>query len=112
HTRIGSVTWRRSDAQAPCTLREQETEESAPAPPVRPDPMPPTHRHPHEVDPSRHFCPHLTCDSGGWLGPSARRRTLSMHPQEALLIALREARRPAEGRKALRQRTAVEHALT
>jgi len=42
---------------------------------------------------------------------SARGRTLSIHPQEALLIALREARRTTEGRKALRQRTAVEHTL-
>jgi Transposase DDE domain/Transposase domain (DUF772) len=42
---------------------------------------------------------------------SARGRTLSIHPQEALLIALREARRTAEGRQALRQRTAVEHTL-
>jgi hypothetical protein len=51
-----------------CALCEQETVESAPAPPVRPDPMPPTKRRPREVDTSRHFCPHLTCDYGGWLG--------------------------------------------
>ena len=34
-----------------------------------------------------------------------------MHPQEALLIELRATRRTAEGRKALRQRTDVEHTL-
>jgi hypothetical protein len=32
-----------------------------------------------------------------------------MHPQEVLLLELRAARRMAEGRKALRQRTEVEH---
>jgi IS1 family transposase len=51
-----------------CALCEHETVESAPAPPVRPAPMPPTKRRPREVDTSRHFCPHLTCDYGGWLG--------------------------------------------
>ena len=34
-----------------------------------------------------------------------------MHPHEALLIELRAARRTAEGRRALRQRTEVEHTL-
>jgi hypothetical protein len=43
--------------------------------------------------------------------PSVRGRTLSVHFQEALLIELRAARRTAEGRKALRQRTEVEHTL-
>jgi hypothetical protein len=42
---------------------------------------------------------------------SACGRTLSIHPQETLLIALREARQTAEGRQALRQRTGVEHTL-
>lgn len=42
---------------------------------------------------------------------SIRGRTLSIHPQEALLIELRAARRTVEGRQALRQRTAVEHTL-
>src|SRR5215831_7396948 len=51
-----------------CALCEQEPVENAPAPPVRPAPMPPTNRRPREVDTSRHFCPHLTCDYGGWLG--------------------------------------------
>src|SRR5438132_7556675 len=52
----------------PCALCEQETVENAPPPPVRPDPMPPTNRRPREVDTSMHFCPHLHCDYGGWLG--------------------------------------------
>jgi IS1 family transposase len=30
--------------------------------------MPPTHRRPREVDTSRHFCPHATCDYRGWVG--------------------------------------------
>lgn len=51
-----------------CVLCEQETGESAPAPPVRPDPMPPTNRRPRTVDTSRHFCPHTACDYRGWLG--------------------------------------------
>ena len=42
---------------------------------------------------------------------STRGRTLSIHPQEALLIELRATRRTVEGRKALRQRTEVEHTL-
>jgi hypothetical protein len=42
---------------------------------------------------------------------STRGRTLSSHPQEALWIALREARQTEEGRQALRQRTGVEHTL-
>jgi Transposase DDE domain/Transposase domain (DUF772) len=42
---------------------------------------------------------------------SARGRTLSVHPQEALLIELRATRRTAQGRQALRQRTGVEHTL-
>ncbi len=37
-------------------------------PPVRPDPMPPTHRRPRTVDTSRHFCPHTGCRYRGWLG--------------------------------------------
>jgi hypothetical protein len=42
---------------------------------------------------------------------SARGRTLSLHPQEDLLMALRAARRTAAGRQLLRHRTAVEHTL-
>ena len=51
----------------PCALCEQATEESAPAPPRRPDPMPPTNRRPRGVDTSMHFCPHTDCDYRGWL---------------------------------------------
>jgi hypothetical protein len=35
---------------------------------MRPDPMFPTTRRPRQVDTSRHFCPHATCDYRGWLG--------------------------------------------
>lgn len=35
---------------------------------MRPDPMSPTNRRPRQVDSSRHFCPHATCDYRGWLG--------------------------------------------
>src|SRR5215475_2125553 len=52
----------------PCALCEQATADTAPPPPVRPDPMPPTNRHPRIVDTSRHFCPHTACDYRGWLG--------------------------------------------
>src|SRR5215831_3516921 len=52
----------------PCALCEQATGESAPAPPVRPAPMPPTNRRPRTVDTSRHLCPHPACDYRGWLG--------------------------------------------
>src|SRR5262249_17991479 len=52
----------------PCASCEQETGETAPAPPRRPDPMPPTHRRPRTVDTSMHFCPHAGCDYRGWLG--------------------------------------------
>src|SRR5215831_17354064 len=41
-----------------CALCAQETGETHPPPPVRPDPMPPTHRRPRTVDTSMHFCPH------------------------------------------------------
>ena len=51
-----------------CLLCEQETGETALAPPRRPDPMPPTNRRPRTVDTSMHFCPHSDCDYRGWLG--------------------------------------------
>jgi hypothetical protein len=51
-----------------CALCEQETDETAPASPQRPDPMPPTNRRPRMVDTSMHFCPHTGCDDRGWLG--------------------------------------------
>ena len=52
----------------PCALCEQAMGESAPAPPLRPEPMPPTNRRPRSVDTSMHFCPHTDCDYRGWLG--------------------------------------------
>ena len=51
-----------------CAWCEQETSETPPAPPQRPDPMPPTHRRPRTVDTSMHFCPRTDCDYRGWLG--------------------------------------------
>src|SRR4029453_19365124 len=51
-----------------CALCAQETGETHPPPPVRPDPMPPTHRRPRSVDTSMHFCPHAGCRYRGWLG--------------------------------------------
>src|SRR5499427_8048426 len=51
-----------------CALCAQETGETHPPPPVRPDPMPPTHRRPRSVDTSMHFCPHTDCDYRGWRG--------------------------------------------
>jgi hypothetical protein len=51
-----------------CALCAQETGETAPAPPLRPAPLPPTHRRPRTVDTSMHFCPHPECDYRGWLG--------------------------------------------
>src|SRR5215475_5807892 len=52
----------------PCVLCERETGETPPAPPQRPDPLPPTHRRPRTVDTSRHFCPHTDCNYRGWPG--------------------------------------------
>jgi hypothetical protein len=51
-----------------CVLCAQETGETAPAPPRRPAPMPPTHRRPRTVDTSMHFWPHSGCAYRGWLG--------------------------------------------
>lgn len=42
---------------------------------------------------------------------SARGRTVSIHPQEDLLLELRKLRRTPEGRRSLRERVRVEHAL-
>ena len=52
----------------PCALCAHEASHPTPPPPMRPDPMPPTNRRPRQVDTSRHFCPHATCDYRGWLG--------------------------------------------
>jgi IS1 family transposase len=51
-----------------CALCERETASSQAPPAVPPDPMPPTHRRPREIDTSVHFCPHAGCDYRGWLG--------------------------------------------
>ncbi len=48
-------------------LCAQETTPPHPPPPLPPSPMPPTNRRPHEVDTSRHFCPHTGCRYRGWL---------------------------------------------
>lgn len=50
-----------------CAWCEQEVGARAPAPPRRPDPIPPTHRRPRTVDTSMHFCPHSACESRGGL---------------------------------------------
>src|SRR5499427_7112894 len=52
----------------PCALCDHETGDTAPAPPRRPAPLPPTHRRPRTVDTSWHFCPHTGCDYRGWVG--------------------------------------------
>ena len=52
----------------PCALCAREASHPTPPPPVRPAPMSPTKRRPREVDTSRHFCPHATCDYRGWVG--------------------------------------------
>src|SRR5499433_2330063 len=51
-----------------CALCEQEAVHPQAAPPVPPEPMPPTHRRPRTVDTSRHFCPSAGCRYRGWLG--------------------------------------------
>ncbi len=51
-----------------CALCEQAAGARAPAPPLRPAPMPPTHRRPRTVDTSMHFCPHTDCAYRGRLG--------------------------------------------
>src|SRR5215470_14652182 len=52
----------------PCALCAHEASHPLPPPPMRPDPMSPPTRRPRQVDTSRHFCPHATCDYRGWLG--------------------------------------------
>ena len=51
-----------------CALCEQAAGARAPAPPLRPAPMPPTHRRPRTVDTSMHFYPRTDCAYRGWLG--------------------------------------------
>jgi hypothetical protein len=51
----------------PCALCAHEASHPPPPPPMRPDPMAPPTRRPRQVDTSRHFCPHATCDyRAGW----------------------------------------------
>ncbi len=56
-----------------CALCEQAAAHPQAPPPVRPAPMPPTHRRPREVDTSRHFCPHTGWRYRGWLWLGNRR---------------------------------------
>jgi hypothetical protein len=51
-----------------CAACEHDANRPHEPSPMRPDPMPPTHRRPCEIDTSRHFCPHVGCDYRGWLG--------------------------------------------
>jgi IS1 family transposase len=51
-----------------CALCERDTASPQAPPAGPPDPMPPTHRRPREIDTSLHFCPHAGCDYRGWLG--------------------------------------------
>jgi hypothetical protein len=51
-----------------CAACEHDAPHPHIPPPQRPDPMPPTHRRPCQIDTSRHFCPHVGCDYQGWLG--------------------------------------------
>lgn len=55
-----------------------------------------------EVCTQRHLCTRGTHGQG---------RSVSIHPQEAMLVELRARRRTPEGRQALRERTSVEHTL-
>jgi hypothetical protein len=64
-----------------CALCEQETGENTPAPPQRPDPMPPTHRRPRTIDTSMHFCPHSDCEYRGW--PGLHNLRANGHPSTA-----------------------------
>src|SRR5437016_373451 len=52
----------------PCAACEQ-AHEHGPQPPGCPPPrIVPTRGRPRQVDTSRHFCPHATCDYRGWVG--------------------------------------------
>ena len=64
-----------------CALCAQETGATNLPPPVRPEPMPPTHRRPRTVDTSMHFCPHDGCRYRGWLALNNLRAT--GHPNGA-----------------------------
>ena len=51
-----------------CAWCEQDAARPPALPPTPPEPRPPSHRRPHTVDTSRHFCPHRGCRYRGWLG--------------------------------------------
>jgi transposase-like protein/IS1 family transposase len=74
-----SITYKRSRPNEPkpfagltqrprCAACEHEAAHPQSLPPLRPDPMPQTHRRPRVIDTSRHFCPHANCTYCGWLG--------------------------------------------
>jgi len=80
----------------PCPLCEQEPSDIAPAPPGRPDPLPPTHRRPRTVDTSMHFCPHPECDYRGWRGlNNLRAKGLPTICQAELVTFFAPSPRPA-----------------
>jgi hypothetical protein len=75
----GPLTCKRKHSNAPkpfegltqrphCAACEHDATHPQGPSPMRPDPMPPTHRRPCEIDTSMHFCPHVGCDYQGWLG--------------------------------------------
>lgn len=51
------------------------------------------------------------CPLKGQCTTSAKGRSVTIHPDEALLIELRERQQTPQGRARLRERTAVEHTL-
>src|SRR6266487_6169963 len=51
-----------------CAACEHDATHPTVPPPMRPAPMPLTHRRPRVIDTSMHFCPHTGCDYRGWLG--------------------------------------------
>lgn len=51
-----------------CAACEHDTTHPTVPPPMRPDPMPLTHRRPRVIDTSRHCCPHTGCAYRDWLG--------------------------------------------
>ena len=50
----------------PCAACEHAANHPTPPLPQRPEPMPPTNRHPWAIDTSMPFCPHAGCDYQGW----------------------------------------------
>src|SRR5712691_7762690 len=58
-----------------CAACEHDATHPTVPPPMRPDPMPLTHRRPRVIDTSMHFCPHTGCDYRGWLGLGNLRAT-------------------------------------